>query len=97
MTKKHIVREVARSLNIPLSQAKAAVDLTIDNIRQVILKHGRIELRNFGVFEVRTRAARKARNPRSNTPVQVPPRRVVTFQPGKLLSAAVINDGQLGH
>ena len=89
MTKKDIVRIVADTLGLKLALAKTAVDLTLENICAVVCKRGRIELRNFGVFEVKVRAARKARNPRTNTPVDVPARRVVTFQPGKLLAQAV--------
>ena len=44
---------------------------------------GRMELRNFGVFEVKRRAARKARNPRTGAKVFVPEKFVVTFKPGK--------------
>ncbi|MDD4889571.1 MAG: HU family DNA-binding protein, partial [Phycisphaerae bacterium] len=72
-----------------------AVDLTIEHICRIICDHGRIELRNFGVFAVRQRAARKARNPRTNTPVHVPPRRIVSFQPGKLLALAVASQTPL--
>ena len=89
MTKKDIVRVVAETLDLKLAVAKAAVDLTLENICAVICDRGRIELRNFGVFEVKVRAARKARNPRNNTPVDVPARRVVTFQPGKSLARTI--------
>jgi hypothetical protein len=44
---------------------------------------GRIELRNFGVFAVKKRKPRKARNPRTGRPVKVPARLVVTFKPGR--------------
>ena len=46
---------------------------------------GRMELRNFGVFEVKRRAARKARNPRTGDNVDVPEKFVVTFKPGKAM------------
>ena len=72
MTKKDIVQKLAKTLGLAAAQAKAAVDKTLEQICSIICEHGRIELRNFGVFEVKVRAARKARNPRTNTPVQVP-------------------------
>ena len=50
---------------------------------------GRIELRNFGVFEVKKRAARNARNPRTGDKVLVPEKYVVTFKPGKEMEARV--------
>jgi hypothetical protein len=49
----------------------------------------RIELRNFGVFEVKKRAARKARNPRTGDKVYVPEKFVVTFKPGKEMEERV--------
>ena len=49
----------------------------------------RIELRDFGVFEVKKRAARKARNPRTGEQVEVPRKHVVTFKPGKYMEAKV--------
>jgi integration host factor subunit beta len=52
-------------------------------------EEGRIELRNFGVFQVRTRAARKARNPRTGRQVEVPEKFVVTFKPGKIMEQRV--------
>jgi nucleoid DNA-binding protein len=53
------------------------------------VREGRIELRNFGVFEVRQRKPRKARNPRTGEQVKVPARRVVTFKPGRQMGERV--------
>jgi nucleoid DNA-binding protein len=89
LTKKEIVRTLSDRLKINQAQAKDAFELVLDEICNVLCEHGRIELRNFGVFEVKQRAARKARNPRTNQEVTVPPRKVVTFQPGKLLTERV--------
>jgi hypothetical protein len=54
-----------------------------------LLREKRIELRNFGVFEVKRRKARKARNPRTGEPVDVEPKNVVTFKPGKEMEERV--------
>jgi hypothetical protein len=54
-----------------------------------LVRDGRIELRNFGVFEVKRRAARRARNPRTGDKVYVPPKNVVTFKPGKEMEERV--------
>ncbi len=93
MTKKDIVRNIADKLGVTQGQAKEAFELVISEICRIICDDGRIELRNFGVFEVKERAARKARNPRTNEEVHVPPRRVVTFQPGKRLAENVSDGG----
>ena len=62
---------------------------TFDAIVETLLEDGRIELRNFGVFEVKRRKARKARNPRTGEKVDVPPKNVVTFKPGKEMEERV--------
>jgi nucleoid DNA-binding protein len=83
MTKKEIVRQIAANMGIEQTKAKEVVQRCLDSIIEIVVKEGRIELRNFGVFEVKQRAARKARNPRTNAEVIVPARRVLTFQVGK--------------
>ena len=68
---------------------------TFDAIIDTLLKDGRIELRNFGVFEVRRRKARRARNPRTNDRVDVPEKNVVTFQPGKEMEERVRKEAKV--
>jgi len=83
LTKKEIVRRIATELNIDQTLTKMVVQRCLDSIVETLAKAGRIELRNFGVFQVKERAARKARNPKTNQEVHVPPKRVVRFQAGK--------------
>ena len=83
MTKKRIVRKIAAELDIDQTLIKKVVQLCLDQMVETILTKGRLELRNFGVFQTKQRAARKARNPRTNEEVFVPPKRVITFQAGK--------------
>src|SRR5438445_9956521 len=64
-------------------KTKEIVQQTFDAIVDTLLVEKRIELRNFGVFEVKMRKARKARNPRTGERVDVEPKKVVTFKPGK--------------
>ena len=68
---------------------KEIVQKTFDAIVETLVEEGRIELRNFGVFEVKRRAARKARNPRTGQRVDVPEKFVVTFKPGKEMEERV--------
>lgn len=89
MTKKEIVRRLAAELDVDQSLAKRFVQRTLEMIIHTALSEGRIELRNFGVFEVKHRAARKARNPKTNEQVSVPAKNVLSFQPGKNVAAAV--------
>lgn len=86
MTKKEIVREVSAKYGIDQGLAKQVVQYVLDSIVRSLEEEGRIELRNFGVFEVKRRAARVARNPRTNEPLRVPPKTIVSFQPGKRLA-----------
>lgn len=83
MTKKDIVKLISNHLGLPQVKTKQVVQMTFDTIIDALQEDGRIELRNFGVFEVKRRAARKARNPRTGTEVEVPAKNIVTFKPGK--------------
>jgi len=89
MTKKEIVRQIADKLGLTQLKTKEIVQQTFDAIVDTLLEERRIELRNFGVFEVRERRARKARNPRTGEKVQVPGRMVVSFKPGKVMESRV--------
>lgn len=89
MTKKEIVKQISERLGLTQLKTKQIVQETFDAIVETLLEVGRIELRNFGVFEVKQRKARKARNPRTGEPVQVPPKNFVTFKPGKTMEERV--------
>lgn len=89
MTKKDIVRTISEEVGLTQQQTKEIVQKTFDAIIDCLVRERRIELRNFGVFEVKPRAARKARNPRTGEQVEVPSKHVVTFKPGKFMEAKV--------
>jgi len=89
MTKREIVKLIAEKHDQSQVLVKEIVQETFDLIVQSVVNEGRIELRNFGVFEVKLRKPRQARNPRTNLPVAVDAKNVVTFQPGKVMEAQV--------
>ena len=89
MTKKEIVKSISEELGLTQLKTKEIVQRTFDAIIDTLASDGRIELRNFGVFEVKKRAARMARNPRTGDQVEVPEKYVVTFKPGKEMEARV--------
>src|SRR5262245_52858847 len=89
VTKKEIVRQISERIGMTQLKTKEIVQLTFDAIVETLLEDKRIELRNFGVFEVKLRKARKARNPRTGDKVDVPPKHVVTFKPGKEMEERV--------
>jgi nucleoid DNA-binding protein len=68
---------------------KDVVQRSLDIILDTVLTDGRIELRNFGVFEVKQRAPRKARNPKTNEEVRVPAKKVISFTAGKNVAKKV--------
>ena len=89
MTKKEIVKQIADKIGQTQLKTKEIVQKTFDAIVKTLVEDRRIELRNFGVFEVKKRAARKARNPRTGDKVFVPEKFVVTFKPGKEMEEKV--------
>jgi integration host factor subunit beta len=91
VTKKEIVKQISEKVNLTQLKTKEIVQMTFDAIIATLVTEGRIELRKFGVFEVRQRKARKARNPRTGEAVEVLPKNVVTFQPGKEMEEEVRN------
>ena len=89
MTKKDMATTIADATGIPQVQVAARVQRVFDGITQTLLSEGRIELRNFGVFEVKERRPRRARNPRTGEAVDVPGKLVVTFKPGREMEERV--------
>jgi DNA-binding protein HU-beta/integration host factor subunit beta len=92
VTKKDMAKAIAEEMGLTQIQAKEIIQRVFDGITETLLNEGRIELRNFGVFEVKQRKPRKARNPRTGEKVKVPAKRVVTFKPGREMEERV---GQL--
>lgn len=89
MTKRELVIRVANKLGITQSTVAKIIEGTFETISRTLAEGGRWELRDFGVFEVKTRASRIGRNPRTGDQVPVPERKVVTFRPGKQMKEYV--------
>ena len=90
MTKRDLVVKIAREINLNQSEVAETVQKTLDYIAKELIAGRTIELRNFGVFEIKVRKSRKGRNP--NEPeheVVIPERTVVKFRAGKELKDAV--------
>jgi len=92
-TKKEIVKQTAERLDLKVTDTEAIVDGVFVTLREMLSEDRpslRIEIRGFGVFEVKqTKAKPKARNPRTNEVVYVPPRKKTHFKPGKLIKSAL--------
>ncbi|MFH0792716.1 MAG: HU family DNA-binding protein [bacterium] len=85
LIKVDIVKEVARILNMKDKDALVVVDSIIDSMEKIIVEHGRLEIRDFGVFQIKERKKRTGRNPRNKKEYPIPARKVVTFKLGKEL------------
>ena len=95
-TKKDIVKTIAEESGLTQQHAKELVQRTLDAIVQMLADNGRIELRNFGVFECKERKARIGRNPKTGDPVDVPAQFVVTFKPGKAMEKRIREANPVG-
>src|SRR5437899_9872384 len=84
-----ITKAIAENLGLPVLTVLEVVQQVFDGIIETLVAEGRIELRNFGVFQVKARKPRRARNPRTGEVVDVPRRLVVTFKPGKEMEQRV--------
>ena len=90
MTKRDLVINISEETGLVQQEVLQVVQCTLDHISNAVAKGNTVELRNFGVFEVRVRKARVGRNP--NLPekdVPIPRRAIVKFKPGKEMREAV--------
>ena len=88
LTKREIAKKVAEKIGATQTDAAAAVQATFDIMVEELANCGHIELRGFGVFEIKTRKASVGRNPRKpEHTVAIPERKIVTFRAGKELAA----------
>jgi nucleoid DNA-binding protein len=91
LTKRDLVIRISEESGLVQQQVLDIVQKTLDYIAQSLAKGDKVELRNFGVFEVKVRKARIGRNPNSpETDVPIPERSVVKFKPGKEMRAEVL-------
>ena len=90
MTKRDLVVKIAKETDLIQSDVAQVVQKTLDYIAAELVAGNTIELRNFGVFEIKVRKSRKGRNPNQpQNEVIIPERAVVKFRAGKELKEAV--------
>jgi nucleoid DNA-binding protein len=90
MTKRDLVSRISNETGMIQMDVQKVVQLTLDGISDAVAHGQKVELRNFGVFEVRTRKPRVGRNPNEpNSNVSIPSRTVVRFKPGKEMRESV--------
>ncbi|MCK4284052.1 MAG: integration host factor subunit beta [Candidatus Brocadiae bacterium] len=83
ITKRELCERIAKKTGYAQVVTKEVIQLFLDEITAELAKGNRMEFRNFGVFDTRLQPARKARNPRTDEVVEVPPKAVVSFKVGK--------------
>lgn len=91
LTKRDLVIRISEETGLIQQQVLVVVQKTLDYIAEALAKGEKVELRNFGVFEVKVRRARVGRNPHApTTDVPIPERSVVKFKPGKEMRLEVL-------
>lgn len=96
VTKKELVARIAEKTRQTKVVAKDIIQMFLDEIIDELSRGNRLEFREFGVFEVKERAARRAQNPRTLEKVEVPAKWVVKFKVGRLMKECVA-EGQEAH
>ncbi len=91
LTKREIVKRISEESGLIQAEVYAVVQKTLDQIAEALAKGGKVELRNFGVFDVKIRKARIGRNPQKPAAdVAIPARSIVRFKAGKEMKAEVL-------
>ncbi len=91
VTKKELIDRIAENTQAKRVVVKRIVQSFLDEIVTELAKDNRLEFRDFGVFETRTRAARVAQNPKTLERVPVPAKRTVKFKMGRLMKEKLEN------
>lgn len=85
ITKKELIDRIAERTQAKRVTVKSVIQTFLDEITRELSENNRLEFRDFGVFETRTRAARVAQNPKTLERVEVPTKRTVKFKMGRLM------------
>jgi integration host factor subunit beta len=93
-TKKELVNRIAEKLEVKQHIVGKTIQVFLDDIVDTLAAGNRLEFREFGVFEVQTRKARMAQNPRTLEKVPIPDRKVVKFAPGRSMRTKVRGSGE---
>ncbi len=92
ITKKELIDRIAERTQAKRVAVKSIVQAFLDEITDELCEDNRLEFRDFGVFETRTRAARVAQNPKTLERVEVPAKRTVKFKMGRLMRERLSSD-----
>ena len=95
MTKAELVEEIARVAELTKKDAEILFEVAIGEMVSALHRGEKIEIRGFGSFRVRQRAARRGRNPKTGASVEIPAKQVPYFRPGKELREAIASSSEV--
>ncbi len=96
MTKADIVEQIAAKTGLTKTDTGLVVEGVLEALKEALITGETVEIRGFGTFKIKQRAARRARNPRTGEPVDIPEKFVPTFKPSRELKDAVANRTGIG-
>jgi integration host factor beta subunit len=96
MTKADIVEQIAAGTGLTKTDTGMVVEGVLEALKEALITGETVEIRGFGTFKIKKRAARRARNPRTGEPVDIPEKYVPTFKPSRELKDAVANRAGIG-
>jgi len=85
MTKADIVNALFEKVGLPKKEAQDVIELILNTMKETFVQGESIKISGFGTFNVRSKASRKGRNPKTGTEIEITPRKVVTFRPSNQL------------
>ena len=97
ITKKELIDRIAETTQAKRVVVKRIIQSFLDEVIAELAKDNRLEFRDFGVFETRTRAARVAQNPKTLERVQVPEKRTIKFKMGRLMKQKLASGTSAGN
>jgi len=93
MTKIDIVDKIYEKVGLPKKELTRVVDSVFDIIKESLQREDKILVSGFGDFVIRNKRARRGRNPQTGGPIEITPRRILTFKPSPVLKAHVNHPG----
>lgn len=89
MNKAELINAAAEKTGLSKKDTEAVINAVVESITEALQNNDKVQLVGFGAFEVKTRAERIGRNPRTKEPIPIPASKVPVFKPGKALKDAV--------
>lgn len=91
ITKRELARKIAIKNSLRQDVVRQVIQSFLDEVIEEMAVGNRLEFREFGIFDVHTKKARLARNPKTGITIQIPEKRVPHFKPGRLMKDRILN------